>query len=920
MSSKATGATGTTTPRPSEDGVTVGVRIRPLLSRDLAEGARECLHKVFGEPQVLLGADRAFTFNHVFEPSAAQESIFDGCMSGLVESVVKGYNATVFAYGQTGSGKTHTMGTNWAADKGETADLAADGAGLGEDAGLIPRAIADLFGRIAAVEGGADCRCSASFIEIYKEEVHDLIGEPSESGALPSLPIRENPDGGLTLTGQKSRTVANVGEAMSVLAEGARNRATGATAMNATSSRSHAIFTMALELRIGGKTFSPKLHFVDLAGSERAKRTGASGSRLKEGIEINKGLLALGNVINALCERQHHVPYRDSKLTRLLQDSLGGNSKTLMLACVSPGDADLEETLNTLKYANRARQIKNKPIIAQDPMQARISELLEQIATLQARLTHYEGGGAPLPPMAPAAAAAATEGGVAASAALEKKEAAKAEAAKAADAVLMRRCTQLQSENEKLRAKLTTLLKASSAYTGAPAGAPVDAGSAGALAGDAGGEGGEGEAAAAAAAAANTPEEEELEREQMEMELEFLQKQGELTEQLDGLNASLALKQALLAQQPTISAAAVDDLVTTTDCEEGGVADESPTELQERLASLEAKLKGVESERDAFHRQVPRPPMCTCTWMCACEPFHRLPSPGCVPRAALAPPHAPTALSVPRPAPTHAPPADAHCQVAQLRMHSDADGEPTKRASKRLHELEAEISRLRRQHSQQQALLRARQASEQRVSQLESEIDQIKAQKAEIARRQREEAEVHRATRIAREREMIQLRRRGEKTAAQLSKLEEEHAKQGTVLKRKLEEAASTQKRLRAQEELVKQAAAARRPGSAMGSSTASKGFAFGPAAGKAPLPSPRDGPPPSARKLLTSSHAGATATTASMTAKVEGKKAEDLSKAVSAMGAKPKEWLREELTAVVTQQHLREQVSGVEGCRGSLA
>ena len=327
-----------------DEGVAVAVRIRPLLARDKAEGARECLRKVAGEPQVLLGADRAFTFNHVYDLDAPQEAIFDSCVKPLVESVLSGFNATVFAYGQTGSGKTHTMGSSCSAE-----DASFDeGAALDAGAGLIPRAIAALFELIGAKEG-AECRATASFIEIYCEEVHDLLNWSAEEAKLATLPIRDTAEGGITLTGQKSRKVGSVGECMRVLADGSRNRATGSTAMNATSSRSHAIFSLSLEVRVGGKTFSPKLHFVDLAGSERAKRTGASGERLKEGIEINKGLLALGNVINALCEKHSHVPYRDSKLTRLLQDSLGGNSKTLMLACVSPGDADLEETLNTLK-------------------------------------------------------------------------------------------------------------------------------------------------------------------------------------------------------------------------------------------------------------------------------------------------------------------------------------------------------------------------------------------------------------------------------------------------------------------------------------------------------------------------------------------------------------------------------------------
>ncbi len=323
-----------------DDCVQVGLRIRPLLSRDLAEGAVECLKKVANEPQVVIGGDRSFTFDHVFEPESSQRNVYEDCMREMVGCVLRGYNATVLAYGQTGSGKTHTMGTAVGAE--------VDPNSLTDACGLIPRALSELF-EGANADDGIACAATASFIEIYKEEVHDLLSWNAETESLASLPIRESPDGGISLSGQKCRAVKGVDDAMRVLQEGSRNRATGSTAMNSTSSRSHAIFTVALEIKAGAKSYSPKFHFVDLAGSERAKRTGASGERLQEGIQINKGLLALGNVINALCERHHHVPYRDSKLTRLLQDSLGGNSRTLMLACVSPGDADLEETLNTLK-------------------------------------------------------------------------------------------------------------------------------------------------------------------------------------------------------------------------------------------------------------------------------------------------------------------------------------------------------------------------------------------------------------------------------------------------------------------------------------------------------------------------------------------------------------------------------------------
>ena len=520
-------------PAKTSDSVTVAVRVRPLSARDKADGARECLRKVAGEPQLILGADRAFRFDHVFEPEEQNGAVFDACAHELVKGIIEGFNCTVFAYGQTGSGKTHTMGTAFDA----TASVAA---APDESSGLIPRTLAELFTQLEAT--GTSFKVKASFAQIYKEEVHDLLSYTEATG-LATLPIREDTNGGITLTGQQHRAVRGHADAIALLTEGGRNRATGATSMNATSSRSHAVFTLSLELRIDGKSFTPKMHFVDLAGSERAKRTGASGERLQEGIQINKGLLALGNVINALCEHQQHVPYRDSKLTRLLQDSLGGNSRTVMLACVSPSDADLEETLNTLKYASRARFIKNKAVVVQDPTQARISELEAQVASLQARLTHYENGGAPLPaatllPAAVAPSAAAAPGAAAAPSRVEAK----------ARATLLRRCETLEGDNATLRAQLSAAVRREgSAPLAAGAAAPktaatvvaVDLGvSAQAVEATV-----EGAAAAASTAegeaaegAEQSAEEEALAAEQLEEELEYVAARGEMDAEMEGLN------------------------------------------------------------------------------------------------------------------------------------------------------------------------------------------------------------------------------------------------------------------------------------------------------------------------------------------------------------------------------------------------
>jgi kinesin family protein 4/21/27 len=227
----------------------------------------------------------------------------------------------------------------------------------------------------------------------------------------PPIQIREASNGVITLAGSTEVSVATLKEMSACLEQGSLSRATGSTNMNNQSSRSHAIFTITLEQMrkpnspsenslnetMNEEYLCAKLHLVDLAGSERAKRTGSDGLRFKEGIHINKGLLALGNVISALGDEKKrkegvHVPYRDSKLTRLLQDSLGGNSRTVMIACISPADINAEETLNTLKYANRARNIQNKPVVNRDPMSSEMLKMRQQLEYLQAELCTRSGG------------------------------------------------------------------------------------------------------------------------------------------------------------------------------------------------------------------------------------------------------------------------------------------------------------------------------------------------------------------------------------------------------------------------------------------------------------------------------------------------------------------------------------------------
>eukprot|EP00095_Tigriopus_kingsejongensis_P007989 maker-scaffold269_size230758-snap-gene-0.23 protein:Tk07989 transcript:maker-scaffold269_size230758-snap-gene-0.23-mRNA-1 annotation:"kinesin-like protein kif21a-like" len=398
--------------------VRVAVRIRPQLPREIIETCQVCIAQTPGEPQVCLGSNQAFTYDHVYDLDSVQADVYEDTVHDLIEGCFDGYNATVLAYGQTGSGKTYTMGTGF-----EITSCAP------QHVGIIPRAVKQLFEGIdkrrneAKAEGTTmpEFKISTQFLELYNEEVLDLFdnagcGKSKKSG----IRIHEDSNGNIYMAGITSRTVLTEEETISCLKNGAFNRTTASTNMNDQSSRSHAIFTIYIQQQRQAKsqsfsnvedgedevpdlpkasgdleTLTAKFHFVDLAGSERLKRTGATGERAKEGISINCGLLALGNVISALgdtSKKALHVPYRDSKLTRLLQDSLGGNSRTLMIACVSPSDSDFMETLNTLKYANRARNIKNKVTANQDKTSRTILMLRQDIQNLQLELMEYRQG------------------------------------------------------------------------------------------------------------------------------------------------------------------------------------------------------------------------------------------------------------------------------------------------------------------------------------------------------------------------------------------------------------------------------------------------------------------------------------------------------------------------------------------------
>lgn len=377
-----------------------------------------------------------FTFDRVFEPEAAQVSVYNASVEPLVRRFLDGYNTTIFAYGQTSSGKSYSMGTSEASEE-ITEDEALHGE-LDETIGIIPRAAVQIFESLKNDDDAqSEYTLQASFLELYNEDLIDLLADP-DVDAPNQVQIRETRAGEIVWTGLRQRQATCASDVVALLQNGMAIRQTHETEMNTQSSRSHAIFSLSLTRKrkagpdrarsaLGGaasperamqtpatplaprtprsglptlgarsafgfqraatptRPMTPtrpaqtprprrsdeeivvttsKLHFVDLAGSERLKRTAATGDRVREGISINSGLHALGNVISTLSDpakarRATHIPYRDSKLTRLLQDSLGGNAHTLMIACISMLEANVNETLNTLHYAQRARHIRN---------------------------------------------------------------------------------------------------------------------------------------------------------------------------------------------------------------------------------------------------------------------------------------------------------------------------------------------------------------------------------------------------------------------------------------------------------------------------------------------------------------------------------------------------------------------------------
>ncbi|XP_075846136.1 kinesin-like protein KIF19 isoform X2 [Microtus pennsylvanicus] len=336
----------------------VALRVRPISVAELEEGATLIAHKVDEQMVVLMdpmedpddilrahrSREKSYLFDVAFDFTATQEMVYQATTKSLIEGVISGYNATVFAYGPTGCGKTYTM------------------LGTDHEPGIYVRTLNDLFRAIEETSNDMEYEVSMSYLEIYNEMIRDLLNP-----ALGYLELREDSKGVIQVAGITEVSTINAKEIMQLLMKGNRQRTQEPTAANQTSSRSHAVLQVAVRQRSRVKNIlqevrQGRLFMIDLAGSERASQTQNRGQRMKEGAHINRSLLALGNCINALSDKggNKYINYRDSKLTRLLKDSLGGNSRTVMIAHISPASTAFEESRNTLTYAGRAKNIRTR--------------------------------------------------------------------------------------------------------------------------------------------------------------------------------------------------------------------------------------------------------------------------------------------------------------------------------------------------------------------------------------------------------------------------------------------------------------------------------------------------------------------------------------------------------------------------------
>ncbi|URE03705.1 CXC [Musa troglodytarum] len=773
---------------PNKECVKVAVNVRPLITTELLMGCTDCVTVVPGEPQVprvdsqvlfafegfrdnsLFVLNRlyrrspsrrpshgsavavallvqigshAFTFDHVYGSSGSpNSSIFKECVLPLIDALFHGYNATVLAYGQTGSGKTYTMGTNYT--------------GEGNCGGIIPEVMDTIFTKIDAMKDRTEFLVRVSFIEIFKEEVFDLLdlqshaamrteGAPIAKPTLSRAPIqiRETAAGGITLAGVTEAEVRSKEEMASYLTRGSISRATGSTNMNSQSSRSHAIFTIYMEQKnvsheshggmvnneaAGDDILFAKFHLVDLAGSERAKRTGADGLRLKEGIHINRGLLALGN------------------------DSLGGNSKTVMIACISPADSNAEETINTLKYANRARNIQNKAMINRDPVAAEMQRMRSQLEQLQAELVFCRGGGAPLEELQ----------------------------------LLQHKISLLEASNAELRQELKERQVTCELLKQSALDAQVE----------------KDKLTLKIESARGGKSWDEIDKMEKNKELDLVK--GYISK-VQELETELLRVQSFSrpCRNLTIDAD-IDDMASGCDEKTPDVSIEAEEEEKERehsmlqdqldkeIQELDKRLEQKEAEMKQFTR---------------------------VDTTVLKQHYEKKLLELEQEKKLLTKEIE-HLRFNLSNLSSTSDGSAQKLKEdylQKLNMLETQVSELKKKQEAQAQLLRQKQKSDEAAKRLQEEIQRIKSQKVQLQHKMKQESEQFRSWKVSREKEVLQLKKEGRRNEYEMHKLLALNQRQKMVLQRKTEEAALATKRLKELLEAKKSSREASATGNANG-------------------------------------------------------------------------------------------------------
>ena len=362
------------------ENISVSVRIRPLNQREHDAENKEAWRVVNGTNVVPSEHNprpgtQPFAFDHVFDGPCETTAVYERCAQSIIASALEGQNGTIFVYGQTSSGKTHTM------------------QGTEQSPGIVPLGITYIFDEIKR-RSQVDFLVRASYVEIYNENIKDLLN-PKKT----DMKLHTNTKGGCFVGGVTEPMIANAQQAKDLISTGTKNRSVGQTQMNAESSRSHSLLRLVIESRdksdASGAVRIAELNLVDLAGSERQSHTQATGTRLKEGANINKSLLTLSNVIAKLSEGEKaHIPYRDSKLTRMLERALGGNSRTSIICTVTNAVMHAEETLSTLKFATRAKTIKNTAEVNEVlDDQAMLRKYKKEIDNLKKKLRYTSAGG-----------------------------------------------------------------------------------------------------------------------------------------------------------------------------------------------------------------------------------------------------------------------------------------------------------------------------------------------------------------------------------------------------------------------------------------------------------------------------------------------------------------------------------------------